>query len=55
MLLLLCGDKGGTLTKLILQIVNAKHHQSVCQAKVIAVFDGEKDNRECIEKVSANF
>ena len=53
MLVLLSGDKGGSMTKLLLQIINTKFSQSVRQAKVIAIFDGEQDNRECIEHVSS--
>ena len=49
--LLLSGDKGGNSTKLMLQILNTKSSQSVRTAKLIRIFEGEKDNHECVEAI----
>ena len=49
--LLLSGDKGGNSTKLMLQILNTKSSQSVRTAKLIGIFEGEKDNHECVEAI----
>ena len=45
------GDKGDTMTKLIIQIINSILGHSVMAARILGIFDGERDNRECIEKV----
>ena len=45
-------NKGGTSTKLTLQVLNSITAHSSRLAKLLAVFDDEKDNRECIEMVS---
>lgn len=39
------GDKGGKSTKLILQVLNAKNRQSVISARLLAMFEGDKDSR----------
>lgn len=48
---LLTGDKGGKSTKLLLQFLNCKEEHSVHTARLLAIFEGDKDNYECIEKV----
>ncbi|KAJ7391182.1 hypothetical protein OS493_019313 [Desmophyllum pertusum] len=48
---LLTGDKGGKSTKLMLQFLNCKEQHSVNTARLLAIFEGDKDNYECIEKV----
>ena len=35
-----------------IQILNGDKHQSIKQARLIGIYEGEKDNRECIENVS---
>ena len=50
---LLADDKGGSSTKILLQLLNAdteKQH-SVRFAKLIGIFEGDKDNRECVEAI----
>ena len=51
---LLTGDKGGSSTKVMLQILNTKSGQSVRSAKLIGIYEGEKDNRECVEAIFSN-
>lgn len=48
---LLTGDKGGKSTKLLLQFLNCKEQHSVHTARLLAIYEGDKDNYECIEKV----
>ena len=48
---LFTGDKGGKSTKLLLQILNCKEQHSVMSAHLLAIFEGDKDNYECLEKV----
>ena len=40
---LLTGDKGGSSTKVMLQILNNKSGQSVNSAKLIGIYEGEKE------------
>ena len=49
--LLFCGNKGGNSTKLLLQFDNVEKNQSLKIAKLLGVFEGAKETRECIEKV----
>ena len=51
---LLTGDKGGSSTKVMLQILNTKSGHSVRSAKLIGLYEGEKDNRERIEAIFSN-
>lgn len=39
------GDKGGKSTKLVLQVLNAKNRQSVTSARLLGMFEGDKDSR----------
>lgn len=48
---LFTGDKGGKSTKLLLQILNCKEQHSVHCARLLAIFEGDKDSYECLEKV----
>lgn len=48
---LLSGDKGGKSTKLLLQFLNCKEQHSVHTARLLAIFEGDKDNYECIKEV----
>ena len=48
---LLSGDKGGKSTKLLLQFLNCNDPHSVHTARLLEIFEGDKDNYECIEKV----
>ena len=48
---LLTGDKGGKSTKLLLQFLSCNEQHSVRAARLLAIFQGDKDNYECIEKV----
>ena len=48
---LLTGDKGGKSTKLLLQFLNCKEQHSVRTARLLAIFEGGKDNYECIKEV----
>lgn len=50
---LLTGDKGGKSTKLLLQFLNCKEEHSVHTARLLAIYEGDKDNYECIQKVFA--
>ena len=47
--LLLTGDKDGSTTKLMLQTLNSDRNHSVRAAKLIGIYEGEKENRERIE------
>lgn len=48
---LFTGDKGGKSMKLLLQILNCKEQHSVHCARLLAIFEGDKDSYECLEKV----
>ena len=48
---LLTGDKGGKSTKLLLQFLNCKEQHSIQTARLLAIFEGDKDNYQCIQKV----
>ena len=48
---LLSGDKGGKSTKLLLQFLNCKEQHSVRTARLLAIFEGDKENYECIKEV----
>ena len=48
------GDKGGKSTKLLLQFLNCKEKHSVRTARLLAIFEGDKDNNcyyKCIKEV----
>ena len=45
------GDKGGKSTKLLLQFLNCKEQYSVRTARLLAIFEGDKDNYKCIKEV----
>ena len=47
-----CADKGLSQTKLLFSVLNSKLKHSINRAKLLTIFDGEKDTRECVEKVS---
>ena len=53
--LLTCADKGSTQTKLVATILNSERQHSINRAKLLAIFEGEKDTRECVEKLSKNY
>ena len=45
----LLGDKGGTSTKLLLQVLNTESQaHSNRYAKMIGIYEGDKENRDCI-------
>ena len=46
---LLSGDKGGKSTKLLLKFLNCKEQHSVRTARLLAIFEGHKDNYKCIK------
>ena len=48
---LLTGDKGGKSTKLLLQFLNCKEQHSIRTARLLAIYEGDKDNYQCIQKV----
>lgn len=48
---LLMGDKGRKSTKLLLQFLNCKEQHSIHTARLLAIFEGDKDNHQCIQKV----
>ena len=48
--ILLSGDKGGKSTKLLLQFLNCNEQHSVCSARLLAIFKGDKDSYQCMEK-----
>ena len=47
--LLICGDKGGSSTKIICQFANSEQSQSVKTAKLLGIYLGSKESRENIE------
>ena len=48
---LLTGDKGGKSTKLLSQFLNCKEQHSIHTARLLAIYEGDKDNYQCIQKV----
>lgn len=48
---LLSGDKGGPSTKLLFQVLSAEEQHSVKAARLLAIFEGAKDNYECLNAV----
>ena len=48
---LLTGDKGGKSTKLLLQFLNCNDQHSIHTARLLAIYDGDKNNYQCIQKV----
>ena len=52
----LLGDKGGTSTKLLLQVLNTNDSlvHSHCSAKMTAIYEGDKESRESIEAIFSN-
>ena len=48
---LLTGDKGGKSTKLLLQFLNCKEQHSIHTARLLAIYEGDKDNYQCMQKV----
>ena len=48
---LLTGDKGGNSTKLLLQFLNCKEQHSIHTARLLATYEGNKDNYRCMQKV----
>ena len=48
---LLTGDKGGKSTKLLLQFLNCKEQHSIHTARLLAIYEGDNDNYQCIQKV----
>lgn len=48
---LICGDKGSSTTKLMFQMLNLRDHNSVKNAKMLGIYEGAKDSRECVELV----
>ena len=51
MWVLLKGDKGGKSTKLLLQFLNCKEQYSIHTACLLAIYEGNKDNYQCTQKV----
>ena len=49
--LMISADKRGHSTKLVLQVFNAVGHHSKKAGKVLALFEGDKDNYENCERV----
>ena len=47
--LLICGNKGGSSTKIICQFANSEQSQSVKTAKLLGIYLGSKESRENIE------
>ena len=47
--LLICGDKGGSSTKIICQFANSEQSQPVKTAKLLGIYLGSKESRENIE------
>ena len=48
----LLGDKGGTSTKLLLQVLNTESQaHSNRYSKMIGIYEGDKENRDCIEGI----
>ena len=52
--LLYCADKGSWQTKLLFTALHSKLKHSINRAKLLAIFDCEKDTRECVEMVCVN-
>lgn len=52
MVVLIAGDKGSSQTKLMMTLLNSSNQHSRKRAKMLAIFEGDKDTRECMEKVS---
>jgi len=52
---LLMGDKGRKSTKLLLQFLNCKEQHSIHTARLLAIFEGDKDNHQCIQKVLVRY
>ena len=50
--ILTCADKGSTQTKLVTTILNSERMHSIGRAKLLAIYEEEKDTRECVEKAS---
>ena len=50
--LLTCADRGSTQTKLVATFLSSEKQHSINRAKLLAIFEGEKDTRECVEKLS---
>lgn len=48
---LLSGNQGGKFTKLLLQCLNCNEQHSVHTAPLLAIYEGDKDNYECIENI----
>ena len=48
---LLTGDKGSRSTKLLLQVLNTREQHSIQAARLLAIFEGDKDNYECLNEV----
>lgn len=55
MLVLITGDKGSAQTKLMMTLLNSTNQHSQKRAKMLAIFEGDKDTRECMEKASMHF
>ena len=49
--ILLTGDKGGKSTKLLLQFLNCEEQHSTHTARLLAIYEGDKDNHQCIQKI----
>lgn len=55
MLAFITGDKGSAQTKLMMTLLNSTNQHSQKRAKMLAIFEGDKDTRECMEKASMHF
>ena len=49
--LLICGDKGGSSTKILCEFLNCKASHSVKTARLLGIFEGAKDNQENNETI----
>ncbi|CAB3978763.1 Hypothetical predicted protein [Paramuricea clavata] len=49
---LIAGDKGSAHTKLVITVLNAANPHSSKRCKLLAIFEGDKDRYECIEKIA---
>ena len=47
--LLVCGDKGGSSTKILCQFTSSEKSQPVRTAKLLGIYQGSKESREIIE------
>ena len=45
---LLTGDKGGKSTKLLLQFLNCQEQHSTHTARLLAIYEGDNDNYQCL-------